>query len=135
MKKTVSVLLVVAMLFIMAFPAAATTIESTIQPRWTYLNSVYAYLDINWLGIATCEGNAVAGSSVQLKTVVRLQQKLDSGWYTVESWSDTGTGTAGTGGKIAVARGYDYRVTVSAYVYDDNGNIVETGSSSDSDSY
>jgi len=135
MKKTVSVLLVVAMLFIMVIPATAATSESPVQPRWTYLNSVYAYLDINWLGVATCEGSAIAGSSVPVKTVVRLQQKLDSGWYTVETWSDTGTGAAGASGKIAVARGYDYRVTVSAYVYDDNGNIVETGSSSDSDSY
>lgn len=72
---------------------------------------------------------------MEVKTVVRLQQKLDSGWYTVKSWSDTGTCTAGASGSYAVARGYDYRVTVSAYVYDDNGNIVETGSSSDSDSY
>lgn len=135
MKKTVSVLAVIVMLCGLVTPVAATANESTIQPRWTYLNSVYAYLDINWLGVATCEGNAIAGSSVQVKTVVRLQQKLDSGWYTVKSWSETGTGTASAGGKIAVARGYDYRVTVSAYVYDDNGNIVETGSSSDSDSY
>lgn len=135
MRRTAALLMVIGILCTMIVPVAAATNESTVQPRWTYLNSVYAYLDINWLGVATCEGTAVARSSVDVEVVVRLQQKLDSGWYTVESWSDTGTGTAGTGGKIAVARGYDYRVTVSAYVYDDNGNIVETGSSSDSDSY
>lgn len=135
MRKTLAVLMVIGILCTMIIPVTAATNENTIQPRWSYLDSVYAYIDINWLGVATCEGTAVARSSVDVEVVVRLQQKLDSGWYTVESWSDTGTGTAGTGGKIAVARGYDYRVTVSAYVYDDNGNIVETGSSSDSDSY
>lgn len=135
MRKTLAVLMVIGILCTMIIPVTAATNENTIQPRWSYLDSVYAYIDINWLGVATCEGTAVARSSVDVEVVVRLQQKLDSGWYTVESWSDAGTGTAGTGGKIAVARGYDYRVTVSAYVYDDNGNIVETGSSSDSDSY
>lgn len=135
MKKALAIIFTVVILCSITIPAAAVESDNTIQPRWSYLDAVYAYLDINWLGVATCEGSAVAHSTVQVKTVVRLQQKLDSGWYTVETWSDTGTGAAGASGKIAVARGYDYRVTVSAYVYDDNGNIVETGSSSDSDSY
>lgn len=135
MRRLAALLMVIGILCTMIVPVAAASNENTVQPRWTYLNSVYAYLDINWLGVATCEGAAVIRSSMEVKTVVRLQQKLDSGWYTVKSWSDTGTCTAGASGSYAVARGYDYRVTVSAYVYDDNGNIVETGSSSDSDSY
>ena len=114
MKRTTALLLIVGLLCAMATPVGATTNENTIQPRWAYLNTVVASLDINWLGVATCEGTAVVRGSMDVKTVVRLQQKLDSGWYTVETWSDTGTGAAGASGKIAVARGYDYRVTVSA---------------------
>ena len=135
MRRLAALLMVIGILCTMIVPVAAATNENTIQPRWTYLNSVYAYLDINWLGVATCEGSSAARSSVEIKTVVRLQQLTDTGWSTIKSWSGTGTLNASAGGKIAVARGYDYRVTVSAYVYDDNGNIVETGSSSDSDSY
>lgn len=135
MKRVIAIFIVIGILCSIAIPVAASTNEGVIQPRWSYLDAVVASLNINWLGVATCEGSAVAHSSVDVEVVVRLQQKLDSGWYTVETWSDTGTGAAGASGKIAVARGYDYRVTVSAYVYDDNGNIVETGSSSDSDSY
>lgn len=135
MKRAIRILLIIGIICSMAVPFVVTATENAVQPRWSYLDSVHAYLDINWLGVATCEGSATARSLVDVKTVVRLQQKLDSGWYTVKTWTDTGTANAGTSGKIAVARGYDYRVTVSAYVYDDNGNIVETGSSSDSDSY
>lgn len=135
MRKTLAVVMVIGILCTIIIPVAAATNENMIQPRWSYLDSVYAYIDINWLGVATCEGSATARSSVEVETVVRLQQLTDTGWSTIKSWSDTGTGTAGTGGKYAVARGYDYRVTVSGYVYDGNGNIVETGSSSDSDSY
>ena len=135
MKRTITTLMIIGIICSLAIPFAASATESIVQPRWSYLDSVYAYLDINWLGVATCEGSAIARSSVEIKTVVRLQQLTDTGWSTMKSWSDTGTLNASAGGKIAVARGYDYRVTVSAYVYDDNGNIVETGSSSDSDSY
>ena len=135
MKRIAAILVVIGILCTMIIPVSAATNDNTVQPRWSYLNAVYAYLDINWLGVATCEGSAVVRGSYDVEVIVRLQQKLDSGWYTVKSWSDTGTGGAGASGSYAVARGYDYRVTVSAYVYDDNGNIVETGSSSDSDSY
>ena len=135
MKRAFAILIVIGILSAIAVPVAASSNENIIQPRWSYLDSVHAYLDINWLGVATCEGSATARSLVEVETIVRLQQQTDTGWSTIKTWSSTGTASASAGGKYAVARGYDYRVTVSGYVYDDNGNIVETGSSSDSDSY
>lgn len=119
------------MIITMTIPASATTAESTIQPRWTYLDTVYAYLNINWLGIASCEGSATAGSLVTVEVTVRLQQLKDTGWATIKTWSATDTQSAVASGSYAVQKGYTYRVSVTGYVYDSNGNLVETGSATD----
>lgn len=131
MKRLISFLLFAAILCGLSIPAAAAEADNLIQPRWSYLNAVAAYLDINWLGIATCEGSAAARSAVDVKVVVRLQQQTETGWATIETWSATGTAGATAGGKYAVYKGYTYRTSVTAYVYDENGNIVETGGSTD----
>lgn len=134
MKKVISLLLAVVLLASVAIPAYATPAtesESVIQPRWSYLDTVTAYLDINTLGIATCRGTATAHVLWDVKVTVRLQQLTDTGWYTVKSWSATELATTSVSGKYAVYSGYTYRTTVTAYVYDENGSLVETGSASD----
>ena len=131
MKKIVSLALVTVLLFMMVVPASAANADNTVQPRWTYLNIIDAGLDINWLGIATCEGNVLAYGNTTVKVVVRLQQQTDSGWSTLKTWSDTDTGSAYASGIYAVHSGYTYRVSVIAYAYDANGNLLETGSTSD----
>ena len=112
----------------MVFPANAS--KNEVQPRWTYLNSVSASLQIDGLGIATCSGQAMVTSSNRITVYITLQQYTDSGWVTLRSWSATGKTTTMAGGQYAVARGYTYRVNVFAYVYDSRGNIIETGSTS-----
>ena len=131
MRRITSLLIVVTILCAMAVSASATTVDNAVQPRWTYLNSVYANLDINWLGVATCEGRATAGDLVTVEVIVRLQQLKDTGWATIKSWTSTGTLTASASGSYAVYSGYTYRVSVTGYVYDSNGNLVETGTATD----
>ena len=97
--------------------------------------TVTAYLDINLLGVATCEGSATARALVDVKVTVRLQQLTDTGWSTIKTWSATNEGCSSASGKYAVYSGYTYRTTVSAYVYDEDGNIIETGSASDTFEY
>lgn len=130
MKRLFCFFLILAMLSLMILPAAAS--EASIQPRWTYLNSVSASLDINWLGVASCSGQALVRSSDKIEVVVILQQYSSTGWVTINSWSSTGTTTTRASGQYAVARGYTYQVNVVAYVYDSNGNIIESGSASQS---
>lgn len=132
MKRIVSLLIVIAIMSIMVVPATAASSEPVVQPRWSYLDTVTAYLDINetW-GMTTCEGRATAGEYVTVKVIVRLQQLTDTGWSTLKSWSSTGLVTAAASGNYAVYSGYTYRVSVTGYVYDDDGNIVETGSATD----
>lgn len=131
MKRIIPLLIVVTILCTMVVPASAATADNTVQPRWSYLDTVYANLDINWLGVATCEGRATAGSLVTVKVIVRLQQLKDTGWATIKSWTSTGTLTASTSGSYAVYSGYTYRVSVTGYVYDSNGNLVEAGTATD----
>lgn len=127
MKKVISLLIVIGILCGMVVSVSA----STVQPRWTYLDAVYANLDINWLGVATCEGGAAANDTVTVKVVVRLQQLKDTGWSTITSWSSTGTLSATSSGSYAVYSGYTYRVSVTGHVYDSNGTLIETGSATD----
>ena len=131
MRRITALLIIVTILCAIAAPASATTIDNIVQPRWTYLNSVYAYLDINWLGVATCEGRATARDFVNVEVVVRLQQLKDTGWATIKSWTSTGTLTASASGSYAVYKGYTYRVSVTGYVYDASGKLVETGTATD----
>lgn len=134
MKKVFSLLLAALLLLSSTFPVNAVAPEQSItavQPRWTYLHTITAFIDINFLGVATCEGTAVSRVVKDVKVVVRLQQETDTGWSTLKTWTDTGAGSAVASGSYAVARGYTYRTVSSVYVYDDNGNIIETGSASD----
>ena len=115
----------------MVLPVSATTADDVIQPRWSYLNAVSAHLDINWLGVATCEGRATAKNLVTVKVIVQLQQFSETGWITINSWTSTGTQTAYASGSYAVYSGYTYLVSVTGYIYDSNGNLIETGNATE----
>ena len=128
MRRLCCFVLILLVVGTMILPVAAS--QATVQPRWTYLDSVSAVLQINGLGIATCSGQAAVSSTNRIAVYVTLQQYTDSGWVTIRSWSATGKTTTMAGGQYAVARGYTYRVNVFAYVYDSRGNIIETGSTS-----
>jgi len=128
MRRLFCFILVLLMVCTMVLPAAAS--QATVQPRWTYLDAVSATLDINALGVASCRGQAAVNSSNRIAVYVTLQQQTTSGWVTIRNWSATGSGAAQAFGQYAVARGYTYRINVFAYVYDDRGNIIETGSAS-----
>lgn len=133
MKKYISLVLVMVLLFSSTITASATSNSNTItiQPRWSYLDTVSAYININALGIATCEGRATSRDALTVETVVRLQQLTDTGWSTIKTWSSTSVGSASVSKTYAVYAGYTYRTSVTGYVYDSNGNIIETGSASD----
>ena len=125
---TVMFILVLLIVCATVLPAAAS--QTTVQPRWTYLDFVSVVLDINALGVASCSGQAAVNSTNRIAVYVTLQQYTASGWVTIRSWSATGVGATQAAGQYAVARGYTYRVNAVAYVYDGRGNIIETGSTS-----
>lgn len=128
MRRLFCVVLILLMVCTIVLPATAS--QATVQPRWTYLTSISAALEINALGIASCGGRALASSSNRIAVYVTLQQYTASGWVTIRSWSATAIAAAQVSGQYAVARGYSYRVNVTVYVYDGRGNVIETGSTS-----
>lgn len=119
-----------------ALAATEEPFEGTIAPRFTAINSIYALLKIDeGVGIATCVGEMQAKEMVPVKVVVQLQ-RLESGtWNTLQTWSNTGTFYATKAGSYAIAKGYTYRTKTIAFVYDTNGNIIESGSATHQVSY
>lgn len=89
MKKVFSLLLATLLLLSSSFPVNAIAPELSVvsvQPRWTYLHTVTASLEINLLGVAKCKGTAVSGSVKDVKITVRLQQETATGWSTLKTW-------------------------------------------------
>lgn len=111
--------------------ATMDSLTGTVEPRFTAINSIYSLLQIDEkLGIATCVGEMQAKEMVPVKVIVQLQRLENGVWNTLQTWSNTGTFYATKAGSYAIARGYTYRTKTIAFVYDNDGNIVESGSGS-----
>lgn len=108
-----------------------TPVTDQVEPRFVAINTIYSLLQIDESsGIATCVGEVRAKDMVPVEVVVQLQQLEDGMWNTLYTWSNTGTLFASKSGNYCVPRGYTYRTRVTAFVYDNDGNIVESGSGS-----
>lgn len=128
MKRIVPILIVLTLLIALALPVSAESYPS-VQPRYTYINSVYAELSINTTtGITTCTGGVTAKSVRPVEVVVYLQQDMGTYWKTIESWSGTGTMDIEITNRYAVASGETYRVYTAGYAYDSNNNLLESAS-------
>lgn len=127
MKRLGLILILIISICINVFPVSAAEIDE-IQPLYDHIGSIYATLTINeTLGIATCKGKIDATEIVPVKVVVRLQQYNDGKWSTVKSWNASGTASVSCIEQYAIYRGYTYRVSVTGYVYDSEGVILESG--------
>ncbi len=128
------VIALVICLAIVPFKASAmveTPVKDQIEPQFVAINTIYSLLKIDESsGIATCVGEARAKEMVPVEVMVQLQQ-LDNGtWNTLQTWFGTGTYYASAAGSYCVPKGYTYRTKTIAFVYDNDGNIVESGSGS-----
>lgn len=131
MKRFANLILAVLILLFAAVPVCAAENES-IQPRYTYIASFTASMLVHSnTGISTCTGFVKVNPGYKAKVVCRLQKQVDSAWETVKTWEGTGDGYANVSEKWAVYSYYNYRVYVTAYVYDSDGNIVETAANVD----
>lgn len=99
---------------------------STITPRYTYVDSIIAELEIDstW-GIATCSGEVLAKRNMPVEVVVKLQKYVNEQWETLKTWSIQDSFSAYASGHYAIDRGYDYRVYVVGYVYDSEGYVID----------
>lgn len=123
-------------ILITSIPTVFAAQGNDIMPMFDNINSVYASIEINQTnGLAKCTGMVAAKSTYPVSVTVHLQQNVNNSWVTLQTWRASGTWSATATNYYAVYSGYQYRVMVFGYVYDDAGRIIETGSSVHSVNY
>lgn len=128
MKKIKKLLLLsLSLILILAFSLSAYA-ETRMLPRWNYLLSISADLDINSLGVATVDVtcNANASTINEMKATIAVQRFENGSWKTVKSWTTSDQDASIYFTKsCAVYKNYSYRVKVTAKAYA-NGSLKET---------
>ena len=128
MRKTISILLVfVLLLTTMSSVSASEWNQPT--PRYAYISSFARSININpSTRVATCQGDVVASSYLPVKVVCKLQVYWGGEWTTLKTWTKEGTGGVMIYETYTVAYDFNYRVYVTGYVYDNDGNQLEVTS-------
>ncbi len=95
MKKSISIILVLTMLFsIFAISSFAETTdeENVIMPRFTTISAVTTVFTISGIN-STSSVSVSAKYSTSLYIKIELQKEKSSGYETIETWTKSGTGT------------------------------------------
>jgi hypothetical protein len=131
MKKLVSIVFSVILIFSVIAPAYAEDLETPVEDPIIeeYQGIRYITADISISGSsATCYGVVDGRSSYSYSMTVYLQKLSGSNWNSIASWSATGSGNLGvslTKAKNGLTSG-TYRCKVYVSVYDSNGQFVES---------
>lgn len=117
MKKSIAFLVALLFAFCVNVPVMAVAIEedSSVQPRWSYLNYIGGRIDISSSGIASVLATVQASGTVKkISAVVSLQQQKSGVWTEIKSWTVTrDTYIANVSKSWPVAHGYNYRIVVT----------------------
>lgn len=102
-------------------------VESIQEPRYEQITNINAKLTISAFGKAICSGKVQLRDGYNVKMTTTLKKKESSGWITVKSWSDTGSGHTGVNKDYtySVSKG-TYYVQLTAYVTNSAGKYIET---------
>ena len=127
MRKTFAMLLTfVLLLNTLLLPVCAAG-KATVQPRYLDIYSFSIDLDISSGGTATCSADVSTTTQTNTIDMTMHLEQYDSGrWVIIKTWTGSYGPNADMTKYRAVPSGYYYRVSVSAAVYDANGNAVET---------
>lgn len=109
---------------LVALPAAAIDYSDMISLQYIGLEDVTANLNISGNGYAECSGSAEVRSGYSVTVVMELQQK-NGAWIPIETWSKSGRYVS-MNESYRVANKYNYRVVVTAKVYNSSGSLVES---------
>ena len=130
-KTTVLFLLIMCMIVTsLSLPAyAKDTEEDSATPYYVAMSGLSATLVIGEDGYANCTGKVKIRSGYQAEFNMELQRSSNGTlWSPVKSWQTSGNGTLLLNERYSIVSGYQYRVTVTAIVYDSENNFVERGS-------
>lgn len=129
--------ILVAVLLSIAQPVsviAATAGE--IQPLYEDIATLQASLTIDTAtGRSSVIGRITAKVLTPVRTNCSLQQYKNGGWVELKSWSATGNMVSTVSSTYYVAPGYNYRVVVTGYILDGQGNVTESDSAVDVEYY
>lgn len=129
MKKIFVLIIILTIVVSFGTHSFATSNEMTtpiITPMYINISTFAASLEIDNLGIATCEGiltHRLYDGSCEL--IMKLQKLgTDKSWNTIATWTAEGSLKCADFQYRAVSRG-TYRVAVTAKVYNSSGNLTE----------
>lgn len=126
MKRFISILLVSALLVALAVSASAAVVDP-VEPCFNYIRSDALTFRVDEsTGIAYCYARCTASSGMTIKIVGTLQQYKNGGWSNVNSWTSIGTTFITLDKQWAVYNGYQYRFYARFYIYDSDGNFLES---------
>lgn len=127
--------LFLACLFLMGMHAYAAIREPDVLPLYTHIDSLASTIKI-FAGNAQSAGKIRFQNNRRASITVKLQQKVDGKWKTLQSWTDSNSsGVCSAGGSKSVEKGYSHRTYVTGRVYDSRGNCLETASKASSSKY
>ena len=127
MKRILAMILALAMLASMLTLTVMADGETTIMPRYSYIDVINSSLSISKLGIASCNANSGYSGGASQKLICELQRYNGSSWTTVKTWTKTATTSALISKTYAVYSGYTYRLRTTCQVYNSAGTILESG--------
>jgi len=106
----------------------AMTNESTeIQPRYTRISKINITFDISSAGKSSCYCKVTTIDwADDIDLTMELQRLEDGGWTTIKTWTNSGTGSVPLDKIWYVLSGYDFRLKITAKVYDAKGVWKET---------
>lgn len=137
MRKIISGMLLVCMLFGAVMPVMAAEETPVVTPRYSYISNIEYSLDISSSGVATCKASAESQSFAHtVKVTCHLQYYNSVTWREWTSWSDTGTQSASLQQQKTVLENYtNYRIKVVCAIYDSSNNLLESATVYDYASY
>lgn len=130
LKKTISLMVVIAMMLSVFNIAFATTSEDDGGATdYTYISSTLTNLEITSAGKACCAATITCYSGTDSNRIsAYLQRNVSGSWITVQNWSKTTTGSRGSLYKeYYVTSGYQYRLRVYYYAYEGSNTESTTG--------
>ena len=130
MTKKITCLLLVTVLMLFAVVPAQASDQPT--PRYAYITTLAGDISIDSSAVASCYGSVSTLNNLPVKVVVELQIYRGGEWVTEKTWIKTGTAVATIAEYYNLAYGNNYRVKVTGYVYDTNGNLLESATDYDS---
>ena len=100
----------------------------TASARYSTISYLNANLSVSGSGYASCSGTCNVEYGYTAEVTLELQQKNGTTWKTIMDWSDSGRRVSFDKGQF-ISRGYDYRLKISADIYDSDGDLVEDATS------